>query len=53
MHSELNALVILGLIDIIPDSVQPSPVIFVVFMQPLFCSFSIPLTSVHYDTMKR
>lgn len=28
MHSELNALVILGLIDIIPDSVQPSPVIF-------------------------
>lgn len=28
MHSELNAFVILGLIDIIPDSVQPSPVIF-------------------------
>lgn len=28
MHSELNALVILGLIDIILDSVQPSPVIF-------------------------
>lgn len=28
MHLELNALVILGLIDIILDSVQPSPVIF-------------------------
>lgn len=28
MHLELNALVILGLIDIIPDSVQLSPVIF-------------------------
>lgn len=34
MHSELNALVILGLIDIIPNSVQPSPVIFC-GMQPL------------------
>lgn len=45
MHSELNALVILGLIDIIPDkSVQPSPVIFC-GLQPLFCSFFIPLTS--------
>lgn len=44
MHSELNALVILGLINIIPDSVQPSPVIFC-GLQPLFCSFSIPLTS--------
>lgn len=44
MHSELNALVILGLIDIILDSVQPSPVIFC-GLQHLFCSFFIPLTS--------
>lgn len=52
MHSELNALVILGLIDIILDSVQPSPVIFC-GLDNLCFVFSIPLTSVHYDTMKR
>lgn len=50
MHSELNALVILGLIDIIPDSVQPSPVIFVVLTTSvLFFLHSFDLSTLWYD----
>lgn len=52
MHSELNALVILGLIDIIPDkSVQPSPVIFCGLhaASVLFFLHSFDLSTLWYD----